>query len=306
MYLVARDNTFDPERLAQNAANLAEFQAAHAAQDGYQGSVTADFGNGRQLTITLWRSKDDAEAARVALAPTIGEALQPLMAAPSTLVGVGEVIFDDLGERHGIDRQMIRALALEVLKAPVEMPWIESVSWVKAVNQFWFEDLGPADWFGGGARIDAAIRSRFGDLLEDLRHDPPIAENLDAEGLVAAVIVFDQFSRNLFRKSPEAYATDALALALACQAVDRDLDAGLGLHQRQFLYMPFMHSESAEMQARSMALFRELGSAELIRYAEHHRDVIERFGRFPHRNSVLGRENTPEEREFLRTEPAYS
>lgn len=303
MYLVARDNTFDPAKLAQNGGNISEFQTAHAAQDGYQGSVTADFGSGRHLTISLWRSKDDADAARIALGPTIGEALEPLMAAPSTVVGVGEVIFDDLAERHDIDRQMMRALALEALKAPVEMPWIESVSWVKAVNQFWFDDLGPNDWFGGGTRIDAAIRARFGDLLEDLKHNPPSAEHLDSDGLVAAVIVFDQFSRNLFRKSSEAYATDSLALALACQAVDRGLHSDLGLHQRQFLYMPFMHSESQEMQARSIALFRELGSAELLGYAEQHRDVIGRFGRFPHRNAVLGRENSPAEREFLRTEP---
>jgi uncharacterized protein (DUF924 family) len=183
---------------------------------------------------------------------------------------------------------------------------MESVSWVKAVNEFWFEDLGPNDWFGGGARIDAQIRARFGDLRDDLKSSPPLGEHLESEGLLAAVIVFDQFSRNLFRKSPEAYATDCLALTLACQAVDGGLDAALGLHQRQFLYMPFMHSENREMQERSVALFLKLGAPDLLGYAEHHRQVIERFGRFPHRNAVLGRASTVEEQEFLCSEPEYS
>jgi uncharacterized protein (DUF924 family) len=186
-----------------------------------------------------------------------------------------------------------------------EMPWMESVSWVNAVNQFWFEDLRPIDWFGGGARIDTEIRSRFGSLREDLKNNPPEGEHLESDGLVAAVIVFDQFPRNLFRRSAEAYATDFLALTLACQAVDRGLDIPLGLRQRQFLYMPYMHSENREMQERSVALFRQLGEPDLLGHAEHHRQVIERFGRFPHRNAFLGRESTVDEREFLSSQPEY-
>lgn len=182
---------------------------------------------------------------------------------------------------------------------------MDSVSWVTAVNQFWFDDLRPVDWFGGGARIDTEIRARFGALRDDLKNDPPAGEHLESDGLVAAVIVFDQFSRNLFRRSAEAYATDPLALMLACQAVDRGLDTALGLHQRQFLYMPFMHSENREMQERSVALFRQLGAADLLGYAEHHRQITKRFGRFPHRNAVLGRESTIDEEEFLSGEPEY-
>ena len=179
------------------------------------------------------------------------------------------------------------------------MSWTESASWIQAVNDFWFGELKPGDWFGGGPGIDAAIRARFGVLRDELKKNPPSAEYLAAEGAVAAVIVFDQFSRNLFRQSAEAYSTDALALALASSAVDRGLDAPLGLHQRQFLYMPFMHSENRELQARSVTLFRRLGPAELLAYAEEHQQVIERFGRFPHRNEVLGRESSAAEREFL-------
>lgn len=180
------------------------------------------------------------------------------------------------------------------------------MSWMEAVNHFWFHELGPSDWFSGGPRIDAAIRERFGALRDDLKNNPPSAEHLDSNGFVAAVIVFDQFSRNLFRKSSEAYATDDLALSLACRAVNGELDASLGLHPRQFLYMPFMHSEHREMQARSVALFRQLGVADLLGYAVHHMELVERFGRFPHRNAVLGRESTAAEREFLRSESEYS
>jgi uncharacterized protein (DUF924 family) len=186
-----------------------------------------------------------------------------------------------------------------------DMPWMESESWVNAVNHFWFEDLRPVDWFGGGGRIDTEIRARFGALRDDLKNNPPQGEHLESDGLVAAVIVFDQFSRNLFRKSAEAYATDPLALGFACQAVERGLDAPLGLHQRQFLYMPFMHSENRDMQEHSVALFRQLGAPDLLGYAEHHRQIIGRFGRFPHRNAVLERESTIDEEEFLRTEPEY-
>jgi uncharacterized protein (DUF924 family) len=185
--------------------------------------------------------------------------------------------------------------------------WCRPVmSWIEAVNQFWFDDLGPDGWFGGGPRVDAIIRERFGGLRDELKKFPPSGDLLDSNGLVAAVIVFDQFSRNLFRNSSEAYATDPVALGLACHAVDGGLDAPLGLHQRQFLYMPFMHSEDRQMQARSVALFSQLGVAELLGYAQHHQKIVERFGRFPHRNAILGRESTAAERESLSSEPEYS
>ena len=96
LYAVVRDNTFDPEKLARGSGNIAEFQSAHAAQPGYRGSIVVDAGSGRQLALTLWNSQDEAEDARVALGPVIQRALVPLMAKPSTLGGLGEVIFDDL------------------------------------------------------------------------------------------------------------------------------------------------------------------------------------------------------------------
>ena len=176
------------------------------------------------------------------------------------------------------------------------------MSWNDAVNEFWFNELKPRDWFGGGPRIDALIRERFAGLRENLKKYPPSADPLDGDGLVAAVIVFDQFSRNLFRGSAEAFATDSLALALASHAVNSGMDAPLGQHQRHFLYMPFMHSENKDMQARSIELFRKLGNAGLMGYAQHHKAIIDRFGRFPARNAALGRQSTAAEQAFLLSE----
>jgi uncharacterized protein (DUF924 family) len=173
------------------------------------------------------------------------------------------------------------------------------MSWINVVNEFWFDELGPRDWFGGGPGIDVLIRERFGALRENLKRYPPSGDLLDANGFVAAVIVFDQFSRNLFRGSAEAFATDSLALALASRATSTEMDSPLGPYQRQFLYMPFMHSENRDMQARSLELFRKLGDLELMGYAAHHKEIIDRFGRFPHRNAALGRNSTSAEEAFL-------
>jgi uncharacterized protein (DUF924 family) len=180
------------------------------------------------------------------------------------------------------------------------------MSWAEEVNRFWFDELSPVDWFSADPKVDAAIRERFGALHALLKAQPPVPESLDAGALVAAVVVFDQFSRNLFRQSPEAYATDAAALKLACHAVDAGVDRTLETRQRQFLYMPFMHSEDPATQARSVELFTDLGIAEQIGYAVRHKRIIDRFGRFPHRNAFLGRTSTTEEIEFLRTEPPFA
>lgn len=183
------------------------------------------------------------------------------------------------------------------------VPWIEAMSWIDAVNKFWFEELSAEHWFGGGPRIDALIRARFGGLREELKSNPPSTELLDAHGHVAVVVVFDQFSRNIFRQSSEAFTTDSLALALARHAVSAELDLSVGPDQRRFLYMPFMHSESPETQARSVELFRGLGDATLLGDAEQNKAIIDRFGRFPHRNIALGRQSQAAEQAFLRGRP---
>ena len=182
-------------------------------------------------------------------------------------------------------------------------PAPDSAIWIPQVLNFWFEQLEPAAWFSGAPELDDIIWDRFGDLRQELKATPPDPADLDAAGHVAAVIVFDQFSRNMFRKSAEAFAADPLALALAEDAIARNLDLALHPREQQFLYMPFMHAEDPALQARCVELFSKLGIPGVVEFAEQHKAVIDRFGRFPHRNKALKRESTPEEIAFLNAKP---
>jgi uncharacterized protein (DUF924 family) len=173
------------------------------------------------------------------------------------------------------------------------------MKWVGDVLHFWFDELAPRDWFSGEAAVDRMIGARFAALRQALKENPPPVATLDPDGCVASVIVFDQFSRNLFRGAGEAFATDRLALDYASRAIARGLDAALTPPHRDFLYMPFMHAENMESQDRSVALFARLGRPDLLKYAVEHRSVIGRFGRFPARNEALGRLSTPAERDYL-------
>lgn len=122
----------------------------------------------------------------------------------------------------------------------------------------------------------------------------------DAQTALAAVIVLDQMSRNMFRDTPRAFAADPQALWVAEAAIVRGFDAGLTKDQRMFLYLPFQHAEDRQLQGRSLALMASLGDPELLKWADVHKAIIDRFGRFPHRNGILGRISTPEENEFLK------
>jgi uncharacterized protein (DUF924 family) len=175
----------------------------------------------------------------------------------------------------------------------------ENGNWVDKVLAFWFGELTLDDWFSADERLDARIRTRFELLYKQLAERLPPETETDPRANLAAIIVFDQFPRNMYRHQAAAFATDDLAMKLARIAVEKRFDEALTAEQRQFLYMPFMHSERLADQERGVDLFRRLGNAEAIRYAEEHRDIIARFGRFPHRNRVLGRESTADERAFL-------
>ena len=162
------------------------------------------------------------------------------------------------------------------------------MEWRDEVLDFWFA-LEPQQWWKADPELDAAIKERFCDLWLEQRQCP-VSRFLSApRDALAAVILFDQFPRNIFRGHADSYATDHLALAIAKEAVDRGYDDRLEPSGRGFLYMPFQHSEKRDDQQRSVALFTALGDPEQLRYARLHHDVIERFARFPHRNAVLGR-----------------
>jgi uncharacterized protein (DUF924 family) len=169
---------------------------------------------------------------------------------------------------------------------------------VHDVVDFW-RRAGPARWFAKDEAFDAEFRDRFLDA-----HQRAVRRELDdwadsAEGALALVILLDQFPRNCFRGSAEMFASDALASGVADRAITSGFDRAVDADLRVFFYLPFEHSEDIADQQRAVALCRELGNADYLKYAELHRDVITRFGRFPHRNAVLGRDTTPEEQAFL-------
>jgi uncharacterized protein (DUF924 family) len=166
--------------------------------------------------------------------------------------------------------------------------------WRADVLKFWF-GLSYDEWWKGGADIDHRIKQRFLKLWVEKRQLPAEQFLTDPLTALAGVILFDQFPRNMFRGDAEQFATDHLALAIARGAVDKGFDEELQPQERGFLYMPFQHSENLEDQKRSLLLFAALGDDEQLGYARKHHDVIARFGRFPHRNAMLGRAPRSEE-----------
>lgn len=157
------------------------------------------------------------------------------------------------------------------------------------VLRFWFDEHDEADWFGGGPEFDAEVSARFSAWGDALRSQPAEAFIQDADTALAAVILFDQVPRNAYRGTAEAFATDHIALAIAKIAVGEGLDASLTKDHRLFLYLPYEHSENLDDQRESVRLISSLRDQRLLQFALDHQDMIERFGRFPHRNTVLGR-----------------
>jgi uncharacterized protein (DUF924 family) len=171
-------------------------------------------------------------------------------------------------------------------------------AWVTEVLSFWFDELGPPQWFASSDETDARIRERFVLLHRDLvaRYDQLAAT---PRALLATVIVLDQFSRHLYRATPQAFAADAVARQLARSAISQGFDREMTDRERLFLYMPFEHSEDRNDQAVAVELIARLGNDEWTRDAVAHRATIDRFGRFPHRNATLGRTSSADELALL-------
>lgn len=178
-------------------------------------------------------------------------------------------------------------------------------NWVDEVLDFWFGELTYEDWFSSDETLDRKIRDRFLDLYRQRKADLDIRAVDDARTALAAIILFDQFPRNMFRRTAAAFGTDDLAMGIARRAVDKGLDRELSPSEKPFLYMPFMHSEVLADQERCVDLFSTLGAEDSLKYAIDHRDIIARFGRFPHRNKVLERQSTAAEIEFLQGHAGY-
>jgi len=176
---------------------------------------------------------------------------------------------------------------------------------VNDVLEFWFADGMEEKWYKGGADFDRLLTRRFGKL-----HDKAIAGDLDDwssedRPALALVILLDQFSRNIGRGEPLAFAQDRHALAIAQQALERGSDLNLSERERQFFYLPLMHSENLDDQHECVARYKTVDNPPSLDSAHRHRDIIARFGRFPHRNKILGRASTVEELEFLKTHEGF-
>ncbi len=168
------------------------------------------------------------------------------------------------------------------------------------IIKFWFEEIEKSQWWVKDENFDELIRTRFLDVHSKAIKCELFAWRETSLGALAEIIVLDQFSRNMFRDSPKSFAYDQLALALSQSAIARGIDSELSTEERSFLYMPFMHSESLAIHSVAESLFSTLGVTSSIEYEQKHKAIIEKFGRYPHRNRILGRESTPEEVEFLR------
>lgn len=166
------------------------------------------------------------------------------------------------------------------------------------VLAFW-RTAGPDKWFAKDDAFDAEIAARFGTLWCAAANDELASWETTPEGALALVLVLDQFPRNMFRGQARTYETDAVARAVADRALKRGFDRDVPQLERRFFYLPFMHSEILADHERCLELARGLGDDEVTQYAELHADIIRRFGRFPHRNAMLGRAMTPDEQAFL-------
>ncbi|MEO7014457.1 MAG: DUF924 family protein [Dokdonella sp.] len=169
-----------------------------------------------------------------------------------------------------------------------------------AILQFWFDELTPAQWWKVDPQLDRLISERFAEIHGQANRCELFAWRDEPEGRLAEIIVLDQFSRNIFRGTPAAFASDPLALALAQEAVALAVDMALPQQQRNFLYLPYMHSESKRIHAVAEPLFKANASKDSHHFEVRHKAIIDRFGRYPHRNAILARESSKEELAFLK------
>jgi uncharacterized protein (DUF924 family) len=168
------------------------------------------------------------------------------------------------------------------------------------ILNFWFQEINPKLWFTKDPAFDEQVRARFLTLHAQANRCETFLWRKTPEGRLAEILVLDQFPRNMFRDQPAAFASDSLALALSQEAVAQGCDRQMTLQQKIFLYMPHMHSESSLVHEQAVKLFTQPGLESNLDFEMRHKKIIDRFGRFPHRNAILGRVSTAEELEFLK------
>ncbi len=173
------------------------------------------------------------------------------------------------------------------------------------VIDFWFQEVEPRQWWVKDDAFDQLIRDRFSTVHGQAERCELFSWRRSALGRLAEIVVLDQFSRNMFRGHPRAFSQDHMALILAQEAVSLGVDEQLPPRQRSFIYLPYMHSESLVIHEQAEELYHRLGNSSSLEYEIKHKRIIQRFGRYPHRNEILGRESTEEEKAFLK-EPGSS
>jgi len=171
---------------------------------------------------------------------------------------------------------------------------------VQNILDFWFKELTPKQWFAVDRTLDDAIENRFLSVLVKAERAELQSWRGTAEGRLAEIILLDQFSRNIYRGTAKAFANDVVALVLAQEAVAQSYDLKLPSEMRAFMYMPYMHSESKEVHEQAVELFDQPGLENNLDFEQKHKAIVDRFGRYPHRNEILGRTSTPDEIEFLK------
>ena len=170
------------------------------------------------------------------------------------------------------------------------------------IIDFWFQEIEPAKWWVKDHDFDQLIRDKFLSTYNRAKTCELYTWRTSAKGRLAEVIILDQFPRNMFRGRALSFATDPLALALSQEAISIGADLELNSSEKSFLYMPFMHSESLEIHVQAVTLFKKCGNESNLKFELRHKEIIETYGRYPHRNDILGRESRPEELVFL-TQP---
>lgn len=167
------------------------------------------------------------------------------------------------------------------------------------IIDFWFEEIDPKLWWVKDTHFDSMLKERFGELVQQAKRGELYHWRTTPEGRLAEIIVLDQFCRNIYRDTPESFAADPMALTLAQEAVALNIDSELKGKQIPFLFMPYMHSESPRIHEVAMILFNRESAKGNLEFERRHKAIIDRFGRYPHRNEILGRESTAVELEFL-------
>lgn len=175
----------------------------------------------------------------------------------------------------------------------------------QSIVAFWFSDTVRPLWFKSTPEFDNQLRDRFETLWQDAAAGKLDSWAVNAEGVMALVILLDQIPLNIYRGKAHGFSTEAKARQIARKAIDKGWDTTMPDEQKAFLYMPFMHSESLEDQDLSVLLYQAAGLEDNLKFAEHHHNIIQRFGRFPHRNAILGRKSTAAELTYLASDEAF-